>query len=107
MYTNIYTRSGEMFTKIGLQSAENSDGFSVEFVKRNKLEYHENSYLMLLETEAGIDKQKQWCTIIYTSTITHWQPPHENEVITEEKKQQIIKRICAALDFLEIKYILE
>lgn len=96
-----------MFNKLGLQAAKSSDGFSVEFVKRNELAYRENNYLLLVETEAGIDKQNNWCTIIYTSTIIQWQPPYENEVITEEKKQQIIQRVCATLDFLEIKYVLE
>ncbi len=96
-----------MFTKLGPNSAQSKDGHIISIISRNELKYKETGKTMIVEREAGINKQKQWCTIIYISTITHWQPPHENEVITEEKKQQIINRICAALDFLEIKYVLE
>lgn len=108
MSINTYTEGiKKMFTKIGLQGVESSEGFIVGSVGRYELLYQEGEHKLIINIEGGWDKDNKFFISIYTSTITHWQPPYENEPITEEKKQQIIQRICAALDFLEIRYVLE
>lgn len=93
-----------MFRKLGPNSAQNNTGFLVKIDTKNSLRYKEERHELIIEIEILLDR---YDFVIYTSSITHWQPPYENEVIAKEKKQQIIQRICDALDFLEIKYILE
>jgi len=107
--TSISTFIGgtEMFKKLGQNSVQSREGFVLSVISRNQLKYEEGDKIMMIDREAGVDRNNQWYTAIYTSNITRWQPPYDNESITEEKKQQIVQRVCAVLDFLEIKYVLE
>lgn len=44
---------------------------------------------------------------ISSQTITHWRPPHEKEAITEEKKGEILAKVCEFFDKSGLKYKVE
>ena len=52
---------------------------------------------MVIGIEATIGSPKG-DFIIYASDIDWWEPPHESEPISEEKRQQILQRLCEYLD---------
>ena len=45
--------------------------------------------------------------IIYSSTIKGWLAPYENEIISVEKKQQILDKLCRYLNGRKVSYKIE
>lgn len=65
-----------------------------------ELKYSENHRSLLVEVEPGDG------LAIYQSSISAWNPPNEGDAITSEERERIIRNICDALDFLQVKYVL-
>jgi hypothetical protein len=65
-----------------------------------ELKYTEGTRSLVIEVEPGDG------LAIYRSSITSWNPPHEADVLTDDEGRRIIHNICAALDFLEVPYVL-
>jgi hypothetical protein len=89
-----------MFTRLGSNSAQSTDGFRVERTGRMELKYTEGNHVLTVEVEPGDG------LAIYRSSIRAWNSPNENDDFTDEDKQRIIHNICAALDFLGTPYVL-
>lgn len=89
-----------MFTRLGPNSAQSSEGFRVERAGRMELKYTEDNHAITIEVEPGDG------LAIYQSSIVSWNPPNENDVLSNEDKQRIIHNVCAALDFLKVDYVL-
>jgi len=45
--------------------------------------------------------------VIYSRTIKKWLPPHDNEAISNEKKEEILKRICKYFEINHISYTVQ
>jgi immunity protein 74 of polymorphic toxin system len=45
--------------------------------------------------------------VIYSRTIKNWIPPYEQEIITEEKKKEIVRKICKYFEMNKISYTVE
>jgi len=89
-----------MFTKLGPNSVKSDEGFTVSIVKRYELEYKTENKRVLIEIEGGDG------LAVYESSIEWWETEGEKEYISKRQKTKIIKNICAALDFLKIKYVI-
>ena len=89
-----------MFTRLGPNSVQSSDGFCVERTGRMDMKYTEGSRSLTVEVESGDG------LAIYRSSIVGWNPPNENDDLTGDDKQRIIHNICVALDFLKTPYVL-
>lgn len=89
-----------MFTRLGPNSAQSTDGFRVERIGRMELKYSEGSRSVTVEVEPGDG------LAIYRGTITSWNPPHNDDSLTGEDMARIIRNICAALEFLGTEYVL-
>jgi hypothetical protein len=76
------------FKKIGVNAAESNTGFVVRRKSRFELEYIENGETVNIEVEPGDG------LAIYVSSLKR------------SGSEQIIKNICAAMDFLGTKYVL-
>lgn len=85
------------FKKVAPNLAE-SDTFSVCRVDRDTLRYKEYDHFLDIEVEIGDG------LAIYASAIRCWSSPNDSSSISEEKKKEIIERVCAALDFLKPSY---
>jgi hypothetical protein len=70
-------------------------GFSIEMLGRTGIEYRESDRAMFVESEILMTDTPT--VAIWKDHIRTWKPPHDNEQITEEKRTEILKRICAAL----------
>lgn len=82
--------------------AESDEGFSVQFRGLHDLLYREGDRHLVAFRERLIGTPS---VDIDSASIEKWQPPHDNEVISENKRRQILHNICSALDFLQITYI--
>jgi len=65
-----------------------------------ELKYSEGHRSLLIEVEPGDG------LAIYRASISAWNPPNKGNAITNEERERIIRNICAALDFLQVQYVL-
>ncbi len=82
--------------------AKSGSGFSVRFKGLHDVIYQEGDKVLvafreMLTGDPSVD--------IDSTSIESWEKPHQNEIISSEKKQEILENICAALDFLGITYV--
>ena len=92
-----------MFRKFLIGTGAESDAdFSVRLKGLHTIEYREGvrrleAFREMLIGDPSMD--------IDSSSIESWLHPYEDEVITPEKKKQILKNICDAIEFLKLTYI--
>ena len=85
-----------MFTKPRTNVIESDEGFSVEVLGRAGLLYIEGTKKLEVDSEvlagpSGI--------VIYQNSIKSWGPPHNNELIDENKRNRIVDNIRRAFRF--------
>ena len=90
-----------MFSRLGPNAARSSDGFEVVRTGRMQLKYREGSRSLTVEVEPGDG------LAIYRGSVVGWDAPHEDRGLTPDQKHRIVERICAALDFLGVPYVLD
>lgn len=90
-----------MFTQLGPNSVQSSDGFKVERTGRNYLKYSEAIRSVIIEVEPGDG------LAIYTASILVWATESGSEPISSEDVDRVIKNVCQALDFLQTPYLVE
>jgi hypothetical protein len=90
-----------MFTQLGPNSAQSSNGFKVERTGRDHLKYSEGDRFIVIDVEPGDG------LAIYTSSISTWSGGSEAEPVKQPEIDRIIKNVCQALDFLQTPYVVE
>lgn len=90
------------FKRILPNEIKSNSGFSIRRSDRFWLEYKEDKKVMLIGVEPGIKD-----LAIYISSVKKWEPPFQNEVITDEDKEKIIKNVKDAFEFAKWNYIIE
>lgn len=93
-----------MLVRSDANTIQSSEGYLVQAVHIHDIRYQEGSYVLLVPGEILIGNPNY---ALYASQIKLWNPPHDKEIISLEKKKQIIERICGALQFLNIEFALE
>jgi hypothetical protein len=83
---------GYGFSKINLQGARSRDGFTVQFTGRFTLEYREGGFVMECYVEPGPVFQ----------SVQVPQLPFGN--LTSELRTEIVQRVSAALDFMDLQH---
>ena len=93
--------SAYQFKRLGPNYAATAE-FSVRRVDRSTLRYAEANRILDIEVEIGDG------LAIYVSCIRGWHSPADTAPIDPGKQQEIVERVCAALDFLDptYKYVL-
>jgi hypothetical protein len=74
---------------------ESETGFSIEMLGRTGIEYRESDKAMFIESEILMTEAPT--VAIWKDHIRAWKPPHDNEQVSEEKRTEILKNVCAAL----------
>jgi len=85
-----------MFSVRRINVVESDEGFSVEILGRNGMEYREGEKAPYVPSEIG-GTDDETTMGIWKDDIRTWMRPHDLEPLTEEKRAEILKRICAAL----------
>lgn len=86
----------------GFRAVTSDEGYKV-WLKgvKSGLEYSEGDRLIRVGVERAAG-QVDW--IIYIGSLNHWMPPHQDDLLSEEKRRQVRKRVLSALDFMKIRY---
>jgi hypothetical protein len=77
------------------------DVSSMERLGRDEYKYIEGDHALTLQIEMLSGTPKR---VIYSRTIKKWMPPHDNEAISDEKRKQILERICKYFEINRISY---
>ena len=77
---------------------------SMERLGRDEYKYIEGNHALTVQIEmlSGIPKR-----VIYERTIKKWLPPHDHEIIDEEKRKVILKKICRYFEINGISYMVQ
>jgi hypothetical protein len=91
------------FKKTWWRGIVSDAGFSVKLRRPHSIEYQEGgrrlmAYMDMLVGNPAID--------IDSTSIVSWEPPHQHEPITPERRRQIMKNICAALEYSGVTYVI-
>lgn len=84
------------FTSRNKQGVISKSGFSFRSIDRFHFEYKEGDHITILIAERGVGLTRIFCSNLA------WNPPFENEIISDQKKEGIIKNIQEALSFMGI-----
>jgi hypothetical protein len=87
------------FRRLTAQSVGHPDGYVVQSGGRFGFQYVEGDHVASIYCDPGPPADA-----IYLWTLTGWDPPFDEEPLTEAKREEIIERILAGLDFLEVPY---
>jgi hypothetical protein len=84
------------------QAARSDEGYTVRLrgLKRG-VEYREGDHVVRIAVETAA-VEVDW--IICLQSIGGWLPPHQQELLGDERRGQIQERVVSALDVLAIKY---
>jgi hypothetical protein len=77
---------------------------SMEPLGRDEYKYVEGDHALKLQVEMLSGTPRR---VIYSRTIKNWLPPNENERITEQKRKEILERVCKYFDVNGISYTVE
>ena len=87
---------GHGFRRVGPNHAATPD-FSVSFEDRGRLRYCEGDRAMEIIVDATAHP-----LVVYAFSISQWLSPFAGEIVTPDKKQEIVARIRLAMRFLDI-----
>jgi hypothetical protein len=74
-----------------------NSNWTVEDVRSSHVRYREGDHVAVVPGEILGGGFQQADYALYPNAFTGWERPHQNEPISELKKQEIIERISAAL----------
>ena len=75
---------------------------SMERLGRDEYKYIEGDHALTLQVEMLSGTPKR---VIYSRTIKKWLPPHDNEFISDEKRKEILERICKYFEINHLSYV--
>jgi len=62
---------------------------------------------MQVNIEPCFDKQGKHSLTIYTNSLTRWLAPHDQELLSPDRVEQIKQRISTAMKFMGIEHDFE
>ena len=77
------------------------EGFSVEILGRTGIRYTEGNKNLFIDSEV-LAASSSHGLAMFTDSIQHWDPPHQNEMIEENQKRKIVDNVCQACHFYGI-----
>lgn len=84
-----------MFTSPRANVIESDEGFSVQILGFSGMKYSEGEKVLKIHSEVLANAD----IVIYMYSIKHWQPPFDNETISENEKNRIVSNIERAIKF--------
>jgi hypothetical protein len=77
---------------------------SMEQLGRDEYKYIEGGRALTVQIEMLSGTPRR---VIYSRTIKKWMPPYDNETITEDKRKEIVAKICKYFEINNISYTVE
>ena len=89
--------------KLNLQSViDDESGFQLSRQSRSFLKYSEKNLELLIEVESGETTEGDYDLAVYWPLTLNWQPPNDQILISQVKRQEIMGRVDRSLKLLEI-----
>lgn len=88
-----------MWQRIDYGYVRNGAGFEVERAHRTWLVYREENREIRVAVDPGPPS-----LALYPASIKRWEPPFDEEVLTDERRREILSRVKEALRVLGINY---
>jgi len=79
---------------------ESDEGFSIEVLGRTGLKYSQGGRILMLDSEILAGPSE---IVIYKSSIVGWNPPHDQEILDDKLRDEIIDNIKRAFHFRNIE----
>src|SRR6266496_2724573 len=93
----------KLFSKF--RTIKNIDSISsMERLGRDEYKYIEGDRALTVQIEMLSGTPRR---VIYSRTIKKWMPPYDNEPITEDKRKEIVAKICKYFEINNISYTVE
>jgi len=83
---------------------EIDESSSIERLGRDEYKYIEGDHALTLQIEMLSGSPSR---VIYSRTIKNWLPPYDKEKITDEKREEIVKKICKYFDINSTSYTIK
>jgi len=93
-----------MFTKPQGNTIQSDSGFTVRQRGMAGMVYMEGEKVMDVDSE--VQGLPETTIAVWRSTVRAWRPPHDKEVITEAKREEILNNIRAALEWNNTRVII-
>lgn len=93
-----------MFTRIDADTAEGSSGFRVQVTSVHELQYIERDLIVSVEIEGAIDTAGKDYFLIYPQKTRTLAGPKDQPPMSDQKREEILRSIDAALTFLGIPH---
>jgi hypothetical protein len=77
---------------------------SIERLGRDEYKYVEGDHALVLQVEMLSGTPRR---VIYSRTIRKWLPPHDMEDIADQKKEEILQKVCKYFEINNISYTVE
>jgi Immunity protein 74 len=85
-----------MFSIPRVNVIESDSGFSVEVLGRTGMKYREGKKTLFIDSEVLAPGKG---IAISTKSMKNWEQPHQEDLISDEKRAAIVKNIKAAMEF--------
>jgi hypothetical protein len=85
----------EIFQRLTGRELTIDDNLSLVRLGRDEYKYSEGDHALVLQIEMLTGTPER---LLYSSTIKHWLPPHENEPISSMRRREIAERISRCLE---------
>ena len=89
-----------MFSSSKPNVIKSDTGFSIEILGRIGLNYQEGDKVAFIDSEMLMTDPPS--VAIWKKRIETWQPPYDNEKISEAKREEIVKNISDALKWRNV-----
>lgn len=77
---------------------------SIERLGRDEYKYIEGDHALTLQIEMLSGTPKR---VIYSRTIKKWLPPNDNEAISDDKRKEIVDKICKYFETNRVSYTVQ
>lgn len=77
---------------------------SIERLGRDEYKYIEGDHALTLQIDMLSGTPKR---VIYSRTIKKWLPPNDKEAISDDKRKEIVERICKYFEMNGVSYIVQ
>jgi len=92
-----------MLRIVNNKTVESNSGYSVIAIDIHHVKYTEYGRSAIIEIEGGISSSGEIDWLIYSDSLSKWEPPHNTETISVSKHNEILDRISECLSLLDMQ----
>lgn len=79
-------------------------GFEIYVPDIHRVLYKEGEHSAVIEIEGGTDGDGRVNWLVYEESLRGWEPPNESEVMSADKRVEILSRVGEAFKLLDMPF---